>query len=83
MRMYRALCPPIGKPPIKPQSCCDEQHQSIRTAVRCRWRNGREDLPIVAVDTAGVPHGLTDHEELTVQHELEMMADDYAEAAGS
>ena len=81
MRMYRAFCPPIGKPPIKAQSCCDEEHQSIRTAVRCRWRTGREDLPIVAFDTAGVPQGLTEDEALTVLYELEMIADHYAEAA--
>ena len=84
MRMYRAFCPAIGKPPAaKAQSCCDRQHESIRAALRCRWRKGREELPILAFDTAGVPEGLTEDEDLVVLEELDRMADDYAEAAAS
>ena len=83
MPTYRAFRPPGGDPPIAGQSCCEKQHQTIRAAVRCRWRCGREDLPIVSVDEAGAPRRLTADEEQNVLHELDMMADDYAEAIGS
>lgn len=83
MQSYMAFRPAGRKPPTAAETCCGRKHDSIRAAVRCRWRCGRGDLDIVAVDDAGAPARLSAAEEQKVILELDMLADDYAEALGS